>query len=333
MQFDQLKRREFISLLGSAAVACPLVARAQGTQKVNRIGTLTVSPFELARHFIDAFEGSMAELGHVSRSNIIYEHRFAGGQLERLPGLARELVELKVDVIVAGNNASILAAKQATSTIPIVTTYSIDPIGAGFITSLARPGGNITGLTGEVTAETWGKRLTLATEVAPAISRVAVIWNPDVPAMHSAWEATESAARKLGVALLSLEVRKALDFETAFNTLASNPPGALLVYADPSTYARRREIVAAAARSRIPDIYSFREGTDDGGPMSYGVNIPALYRRASLFVDKILKGTKPSDLPVEQPTKFELVINLKTARALGLEIPQTVLARADEVIE
>jgi putative ABC transport system substrate-binding protein len=327
-----MRRRDFITLL-SAATASPFGARAQDTQKVNRIGTLTVSPFELAGHFIDAFEGSMAELGHVSRSNIIYEHRFAGGQLERLPGLARELVELKVDVIVAGNNASILAAKQATSSIPIVTTYSIDPIGAGFITSLARPGGNITGLTGEVTAETWGKRLELATQVAPAISRVAVLWNPNVPAMRSAWEATESAARKLGVALGSLEVRGALDFETAFGTLALSPPGALLVYADPSTYARRREIVAAAARNRIPDIYSFREGTDDGGLMSYGVSIPALYRRASHFVDKILKGTKPSDLPVEQPTRFELVINLKTAKALGLELPPTLLARADEVIE
>jgi putative ABC transport system substrate-binding protein len=292
-----------------------------------------VSPSELASHFIKAFEESMAELGYVSGSNIIYEHRFAGGRLERRPGLARELVELKVDVIIAGNNASIAAARQVTATIPIVMTYSIDPIGAGFIASLARPGGNITGLTGEVTAETWGKRLELATQVAPAISRVAVLWNPDVPAMHSAWEATASAAEKLGVALQSLEVRGLLDFEAAFSTLVLHPPGALLVYADPSTYARRREIVAAAARNGIPDIYSFREGTDDGGLMSYGVSIPALYRRASHLVDKILKGTKPSDLPVEQPTKFDLVINLKTARALGLEVPPTLLARADEVIE
>jgi len=160
-----------------------------------------------------------------------------------------------------------------------------------------------------------------------------VLWNPDVPAMRSAWEATESAARKLGLTLQSLEVRKLADFEAAFDTLALHPPGALLVYADPSTYARRREIVAVAARNRIPDIYSFREGADDGGLMSYGVSIPALYRRASHFVDKILQGTKPSDLPVEQPTRFELVINLKAAKVTGTSIPPTLLAQADEVIE
>jgi putative tryptophan/tyrosine transport system substrate-binding protein len=327
-----MRRREFINAF-SAAAALPLAARAQGARKVYRIGTLTVSPFELASHFIKAFEEAMAELGYVSGSNIIYEHRFAGGRLERLPGQAKELAELNVDVIVAGNNASMGAAKHVTSTIPIVATYSIDPIGAGFITSLARPGGNITGLTGEVTADTWGKRLELATQIAPAIFHVAVFWNPDVPAMHSAWEATESAARKLSVTLHSLEVRGLVDFEAAFSTLALHPPGALLVYADPSTYARRREIVAAAARNRIPDIYSFREGADDGGLMSYGVSIPALYRRASHFVDRILKGTKPSDLPVEQPTRLELVINLKAAKALGLTIPPTLLGRADEVIE
>jgi len=238
------------------------------------------SVFELASHFIKAFEESIAELGYVSGSSILYEHGFAGGRLERLTDLAKELVALNVDAIVAGNNASISAAKQVTSTIPIVTTYSIDPIGTGFIASFARPGGNITGLTGEVTAETWGKRLELAMQVVPAITRVAVVWNPDVPGMRSAWEATENAARTLGVTVQSIEVRGLHDFDSALSTLAIQPPGALLVVADPLTYARRREIVVAAARNRIPDFYSFREGTDDGGLMSYGVNIPALCRRA-----------------------------------------------------
>jgi putative ABC transport system substrate-binding protein len=327
-----MKRREFIKAF-SSATALPLVARAQSARKMYRIGTLAVSPFELASHFIKAFEEGMAELGYVSGSNIIYEHRFAGGRLERLPVLAKELADLKVDVIVAGNNASIIAAKQTTLTIPIVTTYGLDPIGAGFIASLAHAGGNITGLTREVTVETWGKRLELAQRVGPAISRVAVLWNPDVPAMHSAWGATESAARKLGVKLQSLEVRRLADFEPAFGTLALHPPGAILVNADPTTYARRREIVAVAALNRIPDIYALREGPDDGALISYGVSIPALYRRASHFVDKILQGTKPSDLPVEQPTKLELVINLKTAKAIGITIPPLLLARADEVIE
>jgi putative ABC transport system substrate-binding protein len=202
-----VKRREFIVLFTGVVAAWPRGLQAQQPKKVARIGTLTVSPFELASHLIKAFEEGMAELAYVTGSNIVYEHRFAGGRLERLPALAKELADLKVDVIVAGNNASIVAAKQTTSTIPIVTTYSLDPIGVGFIASLAHPGGNITGLTGEVTAETWGKRLELARQVGPAISRVAVLWNPDVPAMHSAWEATESAARTLGVTLQSLEVR------------------------------------------------------------------------------------------------------------------------------
>ena len=328
-----MRRREFFTLLGGAAVAWPLVLHAQFVRKTYRIGTLTVSSFERASHFITAFEESMADLGYVSGSNVAYEHRFANGQLERLTDLAKDLAALNVDIIVAGNNASILAAKQVTSTIPIVMTYSIDPIGTGFIASFPRPGGNITGMTGEVTAETWGKRLELVMQVVPAVTRVAVVWNPDVPGMGSAWEAIENAARTLTVTVQSIEVRRLDDFDLVLSALALQPPGALLVLADPLTYARRREIVVAAARNRIPDFYSFREGTDDGGLISYGVNIPALYRRASRFVDRILKGAKPSDLPVEQPARFELVINLKTAQTLGLTVPPPLLATADEVIE
>jgi putative tryptophan/tyrosine transport system substrate-binding protein len=326
-----MNRREFIPLLGGAA-AWPITARAQ-VRKAYRIGTLTVSAFERSSHVIMAFEESMAKLGYASQSNVIYEHRFAGGRVERLTDLAKELVALNVDVIVAGNNASISAAKQVTSTVPIVMTYSIDPIGTGFIASFAHPSGNITGLTAEVTAETWGKRFELAMQVVPAITRVAVVWNPDIPGMRSAWEATENAARTQGVTVQSIEVRGFEDLDAALSAFALQPPGALLVFADPLTYTRRREIVVAAARNRIPDFYSFREATDDGGLMSYGVNIPALYHRAAHFVDKILKGAKPSDLPVEQPVRFELVINLKTAKALGLTIPDKLLTVADEVIE
>ena len=323
-----MNRREFIPLLGSA-VAWPITARAQ-VRKAYRIGTLTASAFESASHVIKVFEESMAELGY---ENIIYEHRFGGGRLERLTDLAKELAALNVDVIVAGNNASISAAKQVTSTVPIVMTYSIDPIGTGFIDSFAHPSGNITGLTTEITAETWGKRLELARRFIPTITHVAVVWNPDVPGMRSGLVATENAARTLGVTIQSIEVRGIEDLDAALSAFALRPPGALLVFADPLTYSRRREIVVAAARNRIPDFYSFREATDDGGLMSYGVNLPALYRRAARFVDKILKGAKPSDLPVEQPVSFDLVINLKTATALGLTIPPTLLAIADEVIE
>ena len=314
-------------------LAAPLAVDAQQPGKVYRIGTLTVSPAERASHFIKALEESLSELGYVKGSNMLYEHRFADGRTERLSELARELIALNVDVIIAGNNASIAAARQATSTIPIIMTYGIDPIGVGFIASLSRPGGNITGLTGDVTADTWGKRLELVREVAPRASRVAVLWNPDFPGMPSAWTATEAAARTLGVRLQSIEVRRLDDFDPGFTAITQQRPGALLVIADPLTYTRRREIAATAARNRIPAMYGFREATDEGGLMSYGVNISALYRRSAAYVDKILKGAKPADLPVKQPTTFELVINLKTAKALRLTIPPSLLLRADQVIE
>lgn len=303
-----MRRRDFITLLGGATVSWPRVARARLARKAYLIGTLTVSPFERASHFIKTFEESMAELGYVSQSNVVYEHKFADGRVEWLTDLAKELAAMEVDVIVAGNNASISAANQMTSTVPIVMTYSINPINMGFIASFARPGGNITGLTAEVTAETWGKWLELAKQLVPTIKRVAVVWNPDFPGMRSAWEATKNAARTLGLTPQSIEVRGLDDFNSALNALSLQPPVALLVFADPLSYAHRREIVAAATRNRIPDFYSFREGTDDGGL--------TLYHRAEHFVDKILKGAKPSDLPVEQPVRFDLVINLKTAGML-----------------
>jgi len=328
-----MERRTFMALVSGGLLAAPLAAEAQRSGKVYRIGTLTVSPAERASHFITALEESLRELGYVKGSNVLYEHRFAEGRTERLSELAHELAVLNVDVIIAGNNASIAAAKQATSMIPIIMTYGVDPIGVGFIVGLSRPGGNITGLTADVTADTWGKRLGLVKEIAPRASLVAVLWNPDFPGMSSAWKASEDAARTLRVRLQSVEVRRLEDFDPGFTAIAQQRPGALLVFADPLTYTRRREIASTAARYRIPTIYGFREATDEGGLMSYGVNIPGLYRRAAVYVDKIFKGAKPAGLPVEQPTTFELVINLKTAKALGLTIPQSLLQRADEVIQ
>jgi len=328
-----MKRRTFLESLAGGLIVAPLAAEAQREAKAYRVGTLTVSPAERASHFIVALEEALRERGYMKGSNISYEHRFADRRLERLPGLAKELAALNVDVIVAENNASISAAKQATSKIPIIMTYGVDPVGVGFVGSLAHPVGNITGLTADVTADTWGKRLELVKDVAPRVSRVAVLWNPDFPGNPSAWKATAKAAAALRLRLHSIEVRRLEDFDLGFSAIASQHQDALLVLADPLVYTRRREGVATAARHRIPALYAFREATEEGGLMSYGVSIPALYRRATYFIDRILKGAKPSELPVEQPATLELVIDVKTATALGLTIPPSLLARADQVIE
>jgi ABC-type uncharacterized transport system substrate-binding protein len=321
-----------IRLLLLLVLSTPLVAHAQQSVKVYRIGTLTVSSAESAAQVLNALEDRLGQLGYMKGSNVIYEHRFAGGRTERLPELAKELAALNVDVVVAGANAAIAAARQAMPRTPIVMGYALDPVGVGFIVSLARPGGNITGVTYDVTADTWGKRLQLVKEIVPGVSHVAVLWNPDSPGMSAAWKATEDAASTLGVKLQSVAVRRLDDFDAAFTAIALRRPGALLVFADPLTYTRRREIIATAARHRLPAVYAVREAPDEGGLMSYGVSNIGLFHRAAYFVDRILKGAKPSDLPVEQPSKFELVVNLKTAKALGITIPESILLRADEVI-
>ena len=325
-------RPAFIPALILGIVAQPLPTEAQQAAKVYRIGTLSVSSAESAYPSINAFEEHLRELGYLKGSNVVYEHRFAGGRTERLPILAQELAALNLDVILAGANAAIAAARQAMPRTPIIMGYGIDPVGVGFVASLARPGGNITGVTFDVTADTWGKRLQLVKEIAPPVSQVAVLWNPDSPGMSAAWKATEDAAARLGVRLQSVPVRGLDEFDAGFTAIALRRPGALLVFADPVTYTRRREIIAAAARYRIPAIYAVREATDEGGLMSYGVNNLDLYRRAAYFVDRILKGAKAGELPVEQPTKLDLIINLKTARTLGLTIPPPLLLQADEVI-
>jgi len=268
-------------------------------------------------------------LGYVEGQDIIIETRFAGERPERLPGLAAELVRLKVDVIVPMDPPAVWAAKKATGTIPIVMPNGVDPVGAGQVASLARPGGNITGLA-MLTRELAGKRLELLKEVVPGVSRVAVLWNPAEPEEVIEWQEAQHAARTLGLQLHSLEVRGADDVDGALSAISKRRVDALYV----AVFHRwRKPVIEFAARNRLPAMGGLRHIVDEGALISYGPNYDDLFRRAATYVDKILKGAKPADLPVEQPTRFELVINLKTAKALGLTIPQSVLIRADEVIQ
>jgi putative ABC transport system substrate-binding protein len=310
----------------------PLVAEAQQPAKIPRVGyVFSFIPSE-GRHLWEACRQGLRELGYVEGQNIVLEPRWAEGQHERLPGLVADLVRLKVDVIVAAATPASRAAKAATSTIPIVIVAVGEPVRVGLIASFARPGGNVTGLS-LLTAELSGKRLELLGEAARKVSRVAVLMNPDNPVSAVFLEETQVAAQRLGIQLQRLEARNPEEIERAFEAATVGRAGALIVFDDPAIWSYRARIVALAARRQIPVMYGLRDFVDDGGLMSYGPNRPDQYRRTATYVDKILKGAKPADLPVEQPTKFELVINLKTAKALRLTIPQSVLIRADEVIE
>ena len=258
-----------------------------------------------------------------------------GGKIDLLPGLAAELVRLKVAVIVASGTPAAQAAKQATTTIPVVITFVADPVGSGFVASLARPGGNITGLS-TLAPELVAKRLELLKEVVPGVTRMAVLWDPGVyrePTVRYMLEETGVAGRALGVQVQFVEPRGPEGFERAFSAMRKERVGALLVFPSPRFLEARRRIVEHAAKSRLPAVYPWRDGAEAGGLMSYATNFPSMFGRAAVFVDKILKGAKPADLPVEQPTRFELVINLKTAKALGITFPQSVLIRADQVIQ
>jgi putative ABC transport system substrate-binding protein len=274
----------------------------------------------------------LAELGYVEGQSIRFEYRGAYGHVDRLPSLAEELVHLNVDVIVAVATPEVQAAHQATRKIPIVMVAVVDPVATGFVASLARPGGNITGLS-LLSAELSGKRLELLKEVVPGVSRVAVLWNPTNPSNALQIGATKVAAQALGVQLQPLEVRGPQDLESAFQAATRGRAGALIALDDPVLGSHRTRIVALAAKIRLPAMYGLTGYAKAGGLMTYGPNIPDLFRQAAVFVGKILKGAKPADLPVEQPTKFELVINLKTAKALGLKIPDSMLVQADEVIQ
>ncbi len=325
-------RRRFLGTLAGGLLAAPLAAEAQPAGKVTRIGVLEPTSMALNAANLDAFRQGLRELGYVEGQNFVVEYRSADGRGERFPDLAAELVRLKVDVILTRGTPAVIAAKNATRTIPVVMAASGDPVLSGVVSSLARPGGNVTGLSA-VVVEVSGKRLELIREVAPGVSRVAALFNMSNPNDALQWKETETAAPTLRVQLQLLDVRKPGDFAGAFDAAVKGRAGALFVGLDALTWANHRPIVDLAAKHRLPAIYGGREFVDAGGLIAYGVSYPHLYRRAATYVDKILKGAKPADLPVEQPTKLELVINLKTAKTLGLTIPPSLLGRADEVIQ
>jgi len=320
--------------LALGLVLAPLAAEAQQAAKVPRIGWLAVNRAPNL-HLSEAFRQGLRDLGYVEGRNVVIEYRDAEGKFERFPALAAELVALKVDVIVAAFTPAALAARQATKTIPVIFVALGDPVTSGLVTSLARPGGNVTGVS-FLSPELVGKRLERLTQAVPGVGRVAVLWQPgDVPESTAKDLRTEAevAARALGVRLQVVEARGPTDFDRAFSAMTKAHVDALSVLPSAMLFSERGRLVDLAAKYRLPAVYPWREGADAGGLMSYGPNLPDLYRRAATYVDKILKGAKPADLPVEQPTKFELVINMKTAKALGLTIPQTLLQRADQVIQ
>jgi putative ABC transport system substrate-binding protein len=326
----ELGRREFITLLGGAA-AWPLAARGQQpASKVWRLGIL--QPGAPPEPLVEAIRERLRELGYVEGRNVVLEYRWAEGKLDRLTELATELAASKVDVITALSTPAALAARTATRTIPIVFTGVGDPVGAGVVPSLARPGGNATGVS-LLATELTGKRLELLREIVPGVSRVAMLWNDTNPGMVLRAQETRDAAPRLGVIVQSVGVHDLIDFETAFVGIESWQADALLTLVDPFTREHRKRIVDFAAQHRLPAIYEAREFVEAGGLVSYGPSLLATQRRAAEYIDKIFKGAKPADLPVEQPAKFELLIDMKTAKALNLTIPPSVILRADEVIE
>jgi len=318
----------------TGALAASLASFAQQSAKIARIGFLhPASPEGVGGVHLQALREGLRELGYVEGKNLQLEVRWGEGKLERLPALAAELVQLKVDVIVAATSPSVVAAHQATRTIPIVMPLSPDPVGDGLVASLARPGGNITGLS-QMSPELGEKRIQLLKEMFPKVSHaMAVLWNPDYMGMRARFEQARVAAPAVGLTVRSVEVRDTRELDAAFDVIIREHPEALLLLADPFTINQRSRIVEFAAEQRLPAIYESSDFVDVGGLISYGPNISDQYRRAATYVDKILRGAKPADLPIEQPTKFELVINMRAAKALGIKFPNSILLRADRVIE
>jgi putative tryptophan/tyrosine transport system substrate-binding protein len=332
MQFDQLKRREFITLLGSGAVAWPFAARAQ-QPAMPVIGFLSSRSSHESTHLLAGFGRGLAENGYVDGQNVTIEHRWAEGQYDQLPALAAELVGRAVSVIVAvGGDQTAMAAKAKTSTIPIVFTLGSDPIKLGLVASYNRPGGNVSGISTLVNILE-PKRLGLLHELVPQATVIGILFNPDNPPAEQQLRSLEEAARDLALQLRVLHASTDGAIETAFKSIAQNRISALAVAADPFFNSRRDKIVALAARQAIPAMYPFREYPVAGGLMSYGIDLPDAYRQAGLYAGRILKGAKPADLPVVQPSKFEFVVNLKTAKALGLKLSDNLMSVADEVIE
>ena len=321
-----LRRRQFITLLGGAAAAWPLVARAQQAGKIPRIGIIDDSPIW------NAFRHGLRDLGYLEGQNIVFDYRYAGGLPDRLAWVAVELVHRPVDLIATFGTPPTLAAKQATTTIPIVMMGVGDPVGSGLVSSLARPGGNITGNT-ILGPEVAGKRLQLLKEVIPSLSRVVFLWNPDNASHPAQLAELRVAVEALGIKLLPVPVRSSDEFDNAFAAMMRERPDAFLMTNDPFHQLSIGRIIDFLANNRLPGMFVTREVTVAGGLLSYGASLPDLFRRGAVYVHKILQGTKPADLPIEQPVKFELVVNLKTAKAMGLSIPESFLLRADETIE
>src|SRR5215467_14722890 len=326
-----MKRREFITLLGGAAAAWPLSVRAQQSAKLPTIGYLGSGTPATQSQWVAAFVQRMRELGLIEGRTIAVEYRWTEGRTERAAEIAAEFVQRKVDVIVTSGTGMVLAAKQATSVIPIVFAATGDPVSTGLVTSLARPGGNVTGLSNQV-PDLVGKRLELLREVVPGLGRLALLANVGNPVVILEIDQVQTAARTIALEVIPLEIRRGEDIVPAFEAF-KDLAEALYVVSDPLTNIHRGRINTLALAERLPTMHTIREGVEAGGLMSYGPNFPDLFRRAAEFVDKILHGAKPGDIPVEQPTKFDLVINLTTAKTLGLTVPETLLTRADEVIE
>jgi len=327
-----MDRRRFLVTSLAGALGAPLAAEAG--PKTHRIGTLHTSSAKDEADRVTALTRGLAELGYVVERDVVFVNRNAGQHLSRLPELATELVRAGVDVIVTSVNPATLAAKKATTTIPIVMTVGVEPIAAGLVTSLAKPGANITGLTFDVDAtQLAAKRLEILRELTPSASRVAVLWNPDYRPGLLRFKGTEEAGRKLGIAIVSVQFSQGSDAERVFAEIRRARAEAVTVLSDPVVVARRAEIIELAARHRLPAIYALREFIEGGGLLSYATSLNDQWRRAARYVDRILKGAKPGELPIEQPAAFELWINARAARAMGLTIPPSLLLRADQVIE
>jgi len=325
-----MDRRRFLLTSLAGALAAPPAPDAQQATKVARIGWLGVDPSGI--HLQAAFVEGLRDLGYVEGRNLVLERRYTGATLERAPALAADLAALKLDVVVAASTPNALAAKDATRSIPIVFAAASDPVASGLVASLARPGGNVTGLS-FLSPELVGKHLERLKEAVPGARRVAVLWQPGERPKGEMLRGGDIAARALGLRLHLVEVRRPDDFDRAFSDVTRARANALALVTSAMFFVERRRLVDLTAKHRLPTVWPWREAVDAGGFMSYAPHLPDLFRRAATYVDKILKGARPGELPVEQPTKFELVVNLKTAQALGLTIPPSLLARADEVIE
>ena len=327
-----MKRRDFITALCAAVAAAPLTCAAQDARRVPRIGFLGNSTASLEANLVTPFREGLRDLGYVEGRNILIEYRWAEGSYERFPSLIAELLAMKVDVIVTAGTPAALAVKKATASVPLVMVAVGDPVGTGLVASLRRPGGNATGLT-SIAPELEGKRLELLREVLPTISRIAVLWNPANAYQIASEKEVQAAARVLRMSVISLPVSSLEQLRDAFAAIPGERAEAVIVLADRIFLHNRERIAEFTTRNRLPGMYAYRELVEAGGLMSYGPSYAAMHRQAATYVDKILKGAKAGDLPIEQPAKFELVVNLAAAKAIGLAIPQSLLLRADEVIQ